>query len=157
MNVNVNEVRIMSQIRGSPSGVRSVFVKIDDKWAIKLFEKERHRDRAYRNQKQAAEYKLGPDVGKKIDFSVSCDYPYGYITEIVDVLVPHSEIVNRDYDSYNYYCYGDGKQKFDKLVDELSNKLEECTGIRYRDLHPANIGIKNGYFVLIDFGQEDIY
>ena len=154
MNMNVDEVRIMSQVRGSPGGIRSVFVKIDDNWAIKLFQYYEDRDRAYKNQEQAAQYDLGPEVGEKIEFSVDCEYPYGYITEIVDVLVPHDEVAEDCYETYDYYAQS---EEYHRLVDELRSKLSYFTGIDYGDMHPANIGIKNGSYVLIDFGQEDLF
>lgn len=154
IGVDIDQGKIMSRVYGSPSGIRAVFVPIDDKWAIKLFDDRKDRDRAYFNQQQAAEYELGPDVGEKIEFSVDCEYPHGYITEIVEVLVPHQEIVNKVWDSCDYY---DQSEEHWQEVDKLQRELKFCTGIDYGDMHPANIGIKNGHYVLIDFGQEDIY
>lgn len=153
MAISVDESKIMSCVKGSPCGIASVFVKIDKKWAIKLYSYEDDRNSAYRNQAEAAEYGLGPDVGETIDFGINCKYPYGYITEIVEVLVPHEDIAISNYNElYRVRKTQEFKDKVRELHEELFNK----TGINYCDMHPGNIGVKNGEYVLIDFGQEGI-
>jgi len=148
--VNVDQKKIIDGIKGSPHGSMSVFVKIDSRWAIKLYYLEDERDKCFQRQKQAAEYGLGPDVGEKVNFAVDCSYPYGYITEIVEVCVPHEEIAEQNFcDTFDVL---DGDEEHNRKAYALFNELETLTGIYYIDNHPANIGIKNGRYVLIDFG-----
>lgn len=151
----IDEQKIMSRIKGSPYGVNSVFVKLDEKWAIKLYQNGYDRDEIYENQKQAAKYELGPEVGEKIDFNIDCWYPYGYITEIVEVLISHEIIAQCGDEFYDELDKYEESEEFNRRTDILFEELKKYTGIDYHDLHAANIGVKNGKYILIDFGTND--
>lgn len=149
----------------SPNGTECVFVKINDKWAIKLYDSKSNRDSCYKWQKKAAKYGLGPDVGGIIDlpdegFRASEKYHedyedyiplYGYITEIVDVVADQDDYDN-DADWRNAlfraksdeYCY-----EFDRLCEELDE-----IGFSCEDLFSGNVGYKNGKMICIDFGYQ---
>lgn len=161
------EKKIKEKSKGSPGGIECVFIKINDKWAIKLYSSRELRDSCYYWQKLAAENDLGPDVGEKFDLKdcdiryTQFDYPndedyipeYGYITEIVEVIADQS-----DYD-----CWEDWREDIRRVEDTkeyqdefefLCSKLEKID-FQTSDLFGGNIGYKNGKMICIDFGFQD--
>lgn len=121
------------------SGAECVFVRLSDKLGLKLYSTRRQRDYAYRTQKLAAKYGIGPDV-KCLAKSEGLVHPHsgtlckwGYITELVEI---------------RQLSY----QEFDQLV-----ALMEEIGLSTIDLATcANVGIKNGKPVCIDFGVDSM-
>ncbi len=153
MMPKINEQIIQQKIFGSPKGMMACFIKLDKKWAIKLFKYEDIRDETYQNQKIAAEHGLGPDVGETIDFSEDMKYRYGYITEIVETVVPHEDINNDLMDSV---MWNDAIKNIELFEEQkiLRDKLGDLFHCYMTDLHPANLGYKNGQLICIDFGSE---
>jgi len=142
--------QIVKQIEGSPRGVSSVYVRLDGGWGLKLFYDEDDRNFAYNLQSQAAKYGLGPEVGEKIDLSVDCVRPYGYVTEHVRVL-PHKLPTDNSYSMINRnYNFQENRLK-------LLVSLNDIFGADFGDLHPFNIGWKNGKYICIDFGIEGVF
>lgn len=147
--IKIDEGQILRQIEGSPNGIASVYVRLDKKWGLKLFYDEHSRDYAYNLQNEAANLELGPKVGEKIDMSVDCERPFGYITEHVKVL-PHYLPTDDSYDRIW------ANKNFLAQRKKLKNALENRFGIIFSDLHMYNMGWKNGKCVCIDFGNEGI-
>jgi len=158
------------KINGSPSGIECVFIPLNDNWAIKLYDCEDARDNSYERQSLAADYELGPDVGDKIDLPYDnyqgedgTEQPqYGYITEIVETLVPkhlhandlfpisdQPEELQKEYRYWDKIWY-DQESAF-RL--ECKKELNDHTGIWFEDDHAWNWGIKNGKMICIDFGE----
>lgn len=137
-------------ISDSPhKGIDCYFIKLDKKWGAKCYQKEHVRDAAYKAQKKAAEYDLGPDVGETFCFG---QY-YCYITEIVE-LIWDSAIHNIAEMGYDDYCnfIDDIQDKWADKRDELTSALYDI-GIQFEDNHLKNVGLKNGKLVCIDFGE----
>jgi hypothetical protein len=152
MMPEINEKIIQQKIWGSPRGIKSCFIKLDKKWGIKLFWDKDDRDQCYTNQGIAAEHGLGPDVGDTVDFSEGMDYPYGYITEVVQTIVPHNEVNNGICSSV--FTKAQNSSRLTEKQLELKEKLDDLFGCYFTDLHPANLGYKNGQLICIDFGSE---
>ncbi len=146
----------------SPNGCRATFVKLNDSVGIKLYEDEEQRDYCLERQSLAEEYDLGPDTFgiMNIPERAKVDCRFGYLTECVPVVW---DILPRDDAGELYWLIPsnvevegwDGTyQSFEtcKAVNELYQKLAEI-GIHLCDVHDENVGIKNGRFVCIDFGE----
>lgn len=142
--------QIVEKIEGSPRGIASVYIRLDDKWGLKLFWYEDDRDFAYNLQSQAADCGLAPEVGEKVDLSIDCQRPYGYTTEHVKVL-PHN------LPSDETYCLINRNRNFKENIRNLSDSLYDNLNIHFGDLHLFNVGWKNGKYVCIDFGNEGVY
>ena len=161
------ENKIKEKSKGSPSGTECVFIKINDKWAIKLYNTRQERDSCYYWQKLAAENILGPDVGGKFDLE-DCNIrysrfdcinkennipEYGYITEIVEVIADQSDY--DDWDDWRNDVYRvEDTEKYQDEIENLCEKLEDI-GFCTRDLFGGNVGYKNGKMICIDFGNQD--
>lgn len=149
MKINITSEQIINKINGSPKGCSSAYIKLDNNFGIKLYKLPSERNRCYERQKKASVFGLGPDTFGTIDLPEDCEYPYGYITENVEVLVPHDEVANDIWKTY--HKYSDSPDFYEK-VEVLTDELYQKTSVEYIDTHPNNIGIKNGKWILIDFG-----
>lgn len=153
--------KVKSDSSTSPRGAFTLFVKLNDKWGIKLFWCEEDRDLAYENQKLFASYGVGPEVGGKIDLPEG-EQPYGYITEVVELLyIPYNssmtykemeQRVGLKKELLDQYGTWDDYQDRDMPIQTRMRELEEITGVEMYDMHLANWGIKNGELIPIDFG-----
>ena len=139
----------------SQSGCQAYFVKLNEKWGVKLFSDKIERDTAYSRQKSAADVGMAPKVLNELEIPVNTSplyYPkesqywgFGYITEIVRT-VP-DEVLKNSSARYQW----DKETRFDreKYVDELFKKI----GWFFTDNHPGNWGyMDDGKLVCIDFG-----
>lgn len=157
--------KIKEKSKGSPGGTECVFIKINDRWAIKLYDSRSLRDSCYYWQKLAAENGLGPEVGGKFDLEdceikySSFDDPeenyipeYGYITEIVEVIADQGDYDNwGDWRSVVYSA--EDTEEYQDEIENLCDKLEEI-GFDTSDLFGGNVGYKNGRMICIDFGNQ---
>lgn len=146
---------IEDKIDRSPRGAFTVMVKINEKWGIKLFFYKHERDAAFENQKTFAQYGYGPEVGGKIDFR-DVDREYGYITEIVETVIP-GHLVGSERIQYSerfYEEYGRYDDQGENRIKEIIREMEETTGITMVDMHAGNWGWKNGQLIPIDFGFD---
>lgn len=141
---------VNEKVHGSPHGICAVFVALNDRWGIKMFDYEYKRDEVYGRQKSAAKHGLGPDVGGKIDLHDG-DYNYGYITEKVETLIDTSTSMMSD--NFDWDEYDKAKDEYEDELGRLKEELEEI-GLTFEDNHPANVGWKNGRLVCIDFGED---
>lgn len=156
--MKIDEIRALlspTVLRESPCGISCIFVKMNDKWGIKLYQSEDVRDRNYYWQMNALELGAGPELRGRID-NVHPEYQYGYITEIVEVL--------GDIFPEEFFCEHDSpfeaEYEFNEMLLQEMDELFECLesiGFNTSDLHLNNIGYKDGRYVCIDFGQDNIY
>lgn len=131
----------------SPRGVECYFTKIDDEWGIKVYASAGKRDRAYDRQKLAAEYRLGPEVGSKVDIA---EGKHAYFTQIADLLVP---AYGYQPEGENWYALDNkAHQKYRVQITKLCDKLSEI-GLPFEDCHCGNMGLIDGNLVCIDFGD----
>lgn len=162
------EKKIKEKRKSSPGGTECIFIKINDKWAIKLYRTRQERDSCYYWQKLAAENDLGPDVGGKFDLEdcgniryTRFDSPntedyipeYGYITEIVEVIADQQDYDNWE-DWRNKVRVIEDTEEYQDEYDVLCEKLEKI-GFSIIDLFGGNIGYKNGKMICIDFGYQE--
>lgn len=154
----------------SPGGAESVFIPINDKWAIKIIQSavlvdwnntydddemtlEVARDIMYGRQKAVAELGYAPEVGDKINLP---DGTFGYITEIVEAAkVPPADFGYQAAEEFNnadpFYCeYLEANKK--GTIEIIIDEIEAETSWRMTDSHGGNWGRKNGQWVVIDFG-----
>lgn len=146
----------------SVSGARSVFIPINEEWAIKLCDSKGKRDLAYDRQKRAAEIDLGPNVGGTIDLSepvwiesgydmIRKPYQYGYITEIVELFAPQIICPYPSWDSEAFKEAEELMGEHEEEIEMLVDCLESDTGFYFSDAHAGNLGWKNGQLICIDF------
>lgn len=151
------------------SGAECTFIKLDEKWGLKLYSDEKRRDDAHRNHAIFLRCGLAPDLKRKINLPSFIEKRYGYICEIVEVLIDPVYLYgfkrfqgNPVYDDFDY----SGWEKYtDELVEsideeyyeeiqELIEKINE-NDLYYSDCHIGNYGLKNGKMVCIDFDNLD--
>jgi hypothetical protein len=150
----MNKVEISSivkeKLKVSPGGLYCVFVKLDENWGIKLYKNEEYRDCAYNSQKEVLDgCRLAPEIGEKVNVGNR----FGYITEIVDLVIPTEEL--------DLYCGGgdDDHPLGEKSIYDIFPNVDcgmiyrklESVGFDFDDDHLGNWGIKNGSPIPIDF------
>lgn len=142
-NVQVLAEVIAKHTGFSPSGLHCKFIKIDDVWALKIYDNEYIRDKAYDSQKKVAESDLAPKVGIKFNL----DYTFCYVTEIAETLFKGdtNEKWWREYHRVNSDMAV--MEKIRKCVAEMWQKAEYDMG----DIHPGNFGYLRDKMVCIDF------
>lgn len=133
-------------ISSSPrkNGSFNLFFKLNDNIGIKLSNNKYQRDSNYKNQENAAKFGLGPDVYGMIDnVNYEGETYYGYFTEIVWVLEDFNNI-SKDFWDLMHHTFREDRAD---LIGDLQSK----TGFIFTDSHYANIGVKDGKLVCIDF------
>jgi hypothetical protein len=133
-------------ISSSPrkNGCFNLFFKLNDKIGIKLCYNKCQRDSNYKNQENASKFGLGPDVYGMIDnVNYEEETYYGYFTEIVWVLEDYNNIPDDFWDLMHH--------TFQEDRVNLKSDLMHYTGFNFSDNHHANIGVKDGKLVCIDF------
>jgi len=125
-----------------PSGAFCRFIKLNDKWAVKLYSSECKRDSAYAAQKRFAENGLAPLVGGRMKV-VSRYAPkiWGYISEIV-VAVPH------DCSRWDVIPF-----HVETGINQCVEKIQNVLGYYWKDTTYFNFGLKNDSLVPIDFSE----
>jgi hypothetical protein len=134
-------------------GADAKFLRINDKWGLKFFQREDQRNDSYVLQEQAAELGLAPQIGDKFEFTFGDDDTrYGFITECIvetcnDRFRP--EINWNDYSTTPWQrMYA--MQEYQDLINGLRNN-----GFAANDMHEANVGwLPDGRLVAIDFSRE---
>ena len=137
-------------ISSSPrkNGAFNLFFKLNDKIGIKLSNNVEQRDNNYHRQENAAKFGLGPDVYGMIDnVNYEGETYYGYFTEIVWVLEDFNNIPS-DFWNLMHHTFQEDRVN-------LKSDLMHYTGFNFSDNHYANIGVKDGKLVCIDFDVTD--
>lgn len=143
------------EIWWSDGGVECKFVPINSVGlydiGLKLYQSEEERDGAYLKQMLAADADAGPEAYGEINIPHETHWRYGYVTEVVKTVrdTDYSDLID-GWDG----SYWDKMQDEDTLpiaLQELKEKMRKA-GITWHDHHMGNVGIKNRYFVCIDFG-----
>jgi hypothetical protein len=133
---------------GSPSGVSSFFIKLDDDWGLKVYRDADLRDWMMERQGRAAEIGRGPAIGEAVD--IGYDY-FAYVSQVAD-----TSIFDDDYDDDGTRWHdGEIISSYDEdwgdALDELHSDLSSI-GIGFSDDHHGNVGIIDDRLVCIDFG-----
>lgn len=150
--INIEDI-LAGPFRSSPSGCDCTFIKLDDKWGLKLYKDEYTRDEAYENQRSCLDIDLAPLVGESIDFS-SAGY-YGYITEIIEPVAMSENDFNKvkyDADSRVFEIKREWEQRTEIERNIICKKIKEETGWIFYDSHYFNWGTKDGQLMPLDFG-----
>ena len=143
------------------------FVKINDRYAAKLYENQCTRDGAWKLQKALAIYGFAPDAGEcfelpsdpEHDRNKGPQFRYGYVTEIVETFVPHNRDRKQTQFSYLDQFSRENLDQFNKAQDDR-NQLKanlHAIGYGWDDCHLGNIGYKDGRVVLIDTDPFGLY
>jgi len=130
------------------SGVSCTYIRWSKQAGLKLYRSKRERDEVVKRQRIAAEHRLGPRVGEKIEIDV-VDIGNSWNCEEVSHRV--------------LYCYftehvkivGDSRWS-DRAEDNLRDKLAKI-GLYCEDLHGDNVGRRGKSIVCLDFGSEGCY
>ena len=133
-------------ISSSPrkNGAFNLFFKLNDKIGIKLSNNKHQRDSNYKNQENAAKFGLGPDVYGMIDnVNYEGETYWGYFTEIVWILEDSNDIPREFWNLIH--------PTFREDCTNLKSDLMHHTNFNFSDNHYANMGVKDGKLVCIDF------
>jgi hypothetical protein len=150
----VQQVLNTVQLNECPSGSYCYFIKLNKKWAVKLYSKKHERDEAYNNQRLAAEHHLAPDVGrgnikvKRPDGEVM----YGYITEIVKTVLNFPYNLNKTRTKEQYDHFNEMQEKMRARRIQLDCLYRNIGIYNLDDFHAGNLGyLEDGTIVCIDF------
>jgi len=147
--------KLYQKMSCSPSGIACTFVKLSDKWGLKLWTNKLRRDIAYHYQSEAATYGAGPEIGRKVD---NIPGMYGYITQVADWVVQEEfpwqffETHDKPWDAWDDFMGLLEEEGYDELRWDLIK-----IGFDVADLHIGNVGFIDGNMVCIDFGQDNRY
>ena len=139
---------VKNEICDSPSGNNAKFIPLNDRWAIKVFDYSQERDIAYYWQKKAAFYGLAPNVGGKIDLEDG-EYRWGYVTEIIEPLVPHEKMKGRN----NWAAIWPIHAEWEDEIKQCCVDLLDIGVDVWSDIHAGNFGQKDGKVLCLDFGH----
>lgn len=146
---------IESDYSHSPNGRHAHFVRLDDKWGVKVYKEKEIRNLSYNNQKHASFFGLGPKVGDWFDVGEA--EMYCYITEVADCLCDDGEPPQADifFDGEKYAEAVEDVEEFLYPVEELNELCSKLRGIglKFYDCHLGNVGYLRGKLVCIDFGE----
>ena len=146
MELEVLIEKTREQLDHSPSGKQCRYIKINEKWGLKLYRHEHKRDECYDNQYACACIDLAPQVGDTVDLPEG-EYRYGYITENAEVLFDANE--KNDKKAWDWH-----RENINQLF-AIADKIKEETDFFFCDDHPWNWGLVDGKLVPIDFGEYD--
>lgn len=152
---------IAQKVTGSPRGISAVFVKVNEKWGVKLFRKPTQRDTVMETQRVFANAGYGPEVGNCVDLPSDVNgFKYGYFCEIVETCIPHYGCESKEVRAKLYKLSSEFYEKYGsefKIGSKLQKDLQEAydiVGFELSDMNPSNLGWKNGKIIPIDFGCD---
>lgn len=145
----IDQQKVAQRIKGSPHGCNATFVPLDEKWGVKLFQNSKERDRVYEIQKKFSAHNLAPDLGEKVDIQGIA----GYVTEIIEPIIPWELILIEDGSEYVDAVENAGIFFDEEIADERISEMKEIVGIYLCDMHEGNWGTKNGELIPLDFGS----
>lgn len=126
-----------------PYGQRSMFVRLEDGFGVKMYTDREERDECMTRQAEASEHSLGPTVHGSLDLP-SGKFRFGYVSQVAILVGAGSW-----FDDLLEY-----ERNEQMLV--LVNELRRQTGFCFTDTSYNNVGIVNGTdLVCIDFGEMD--
>lgn len=127
------------------SGSECVVYDLGDGTCYKAYHPFIDVETIYYNAKIAHEFGIAPEVYERGE--------NGYRTEIVELLtLKCDECPECDNDSCKFYQIGLHTKCNDKYQELLAEVIELFDENAENDLHTHNIGLKNGKFIMIDFG-----
>lgn len=142
------------------SGSYARFLRINEQWGIKLFDRKHYRDKSYDAQEKAYRLDLGPHLGDKLELRLNDgEAIYGYVTECI--VETYQDRFARE--TYGYLSgpdmtcdedlHCDSEMENDSEYIDLMGRLGEADFCTY-DMHSQNVGwMKDGRLVCIDFSH----
>lgn len=146
INIAKAEALIRKRFKNRISGQAGIFIDLG-KYGAKLYKTQWMAMTAFESQRKAFENDLGPQAFCRIDLVINFVMYYGYITEKVEVLEPNTMsnvLGSEDWDEYEYEYRNDIDELYDKMIKV--GLWRAC-----QDLHPGNIGFKDGKVLCVDF------
>lgn len=137
---------IKKNFKNHVRGQAGMFIDLG-KYGAKLYKTQWVAMTAFESQRKAFENDLGPQAFCRIDLAINFVMYYGYITEIVEVLEPDtmSNVLDAEY-------WDDYEDEYRDEINDLYDKMIKVGLWRAcQDLHPGNIGFKNGKVLCVDF------
>jgi hypothetical protein len=153
MDISTIQETVIREFSLSPNGCQCKFIKLDNKWGLKLFTSPRKRDEVCENQKKCHKVGYAPEVGECVDLP-SGPIRFGYITEIAEIIFDEKDYQGDDTD------WTEVDDWYSENYDELKQtkkEIEKLTGWNFVDDHAFNWGILNGKIIPIDFGVLDAW
>lgn len=138
-------------LKESPGGVVCKFVKLDNKWALKIYPSKFKRDEAYYNQCNCYDHGFAPATGETIDLPMG----YAYVTEIIRPAAKWIKEGEPGYAENKRKGWAWEDRNFE-LIDETTELIYQLTNWWFEDNHPWNWGYnKKGVLIPLDFGEDD--
>jgi len=124
----ITEAIVKEKLDSSTSGgVYCNFIKLDEKWALKLYDRKTVRDFAFKEQSRAAVGGFAPEVGETVDFENL--KMYGYVTEIIETYCPSQKEFPK---GKGYYAFlaevmeERGWKEFNNITKEFPEEFKEA-------------------------------
>lgn len=129
------------------SGTAGTFIPLTDKLGLKLYQTKWKAMCAFESQRKAFNNDLGPEAYFQLSITYKKRKWYGYVTELVEVLEPTHMGNTTTADDWDEY-----ENEYQADLDKLYDQLIKAGLVRpAQDLHPGNIGFKNGKIICVDF------
>lgn len=141
------------------SGEDARFLRINDRWGLKLFHTEEERNKSHTLQSLAASHDLAPDTGDTFQFTDPDNVTYyGFVTGCIKATYadhfanmifgcPFNDLTDEQQDDIDNQYYDD--PRYDAL-DAALNQIMEAD-----DMHYCNVGFDHkGKLVAIDFSRS---
>lgn len=154
MDYNESDIaEILTFEEESSSGEACKFVDLENGWGIKCFYSSDDCEVSYVTQKEAAQFHLAPNVGKRFELvDHNGDGWYCHMTEVAETLCGYGL---RNAHTYKDSEGNDVETFFRNERDDYCLEFEETFDCAYRDDHVGNFGFieRNGRkkLVAIDF------
>lgn len=132
---------------GIKSGIACAYVRWTKYAGLKIYKTRQERDGAMRRQQRAAEHRLGPRVGHKVEFTTVAGWQsYGSAPS---------------FKRQKFYCFftehvNRGRKPTYNQIRKLDEAMQQI-GLFHDDLHFNNVARKGKKIICIDFGREGCY
>lgn len=147
INLAEAEALIRKKFKKAFSGQSGMFIDLGP-YGVKLYSDEWTAMAAFEKQRKAFKNNIGPEPYCRVTVTINSIEYYGYLTEVVEVLEP-------DTMSRTDLCSGDWADYWDEYENDINRLIRQLEKIGLHavadDMHPGNIGFKDGKVLCVDF------
>jgi hypothetical protein len=147
--INLIEAKalIRKKFKDGISGTSGMFINLGE-YGVKLYDTQWTAMAAFERQRKAFANNIGPEPYYRIDIQIDNVKYYGYLTEVVEVLPPDT-MARTELGSE---CWDDYRREYANDIRRVKYQLKKIgLYIIAYDMHPGNLGFKDGKVLCVDF------
>lgn len=147
INLAEAEKLIRKNFKKAFSGTAGIFIDLGP-YGVKLYNTQWVAMAAFEKQRKAFKNHIGPEPYYMVTVTINSVEYYGYLTEIVEVLEP--DTMSRT--NVNGNAWDEYWSEYRSDINRLISQLEKIGLYAVADdMHPGNIGFKDGKVLCVDF------